>query len=50
MDVGAAEGGIRLDGVVASEAEREAAVAVAGAVPGVGEVVSDVRVLRRPVR
>ena len=50
MDVSAAEGGIRLAGVVASETEREAAVAVARAVSGVREVVSETRVFPRPVR
>ncbi|PYM67769.1 MAG: hypothetical protein DMD79_00305 [Candidatus Rokuibacteriota bacterium] len=50
VDVSAAEGGIRLAGVVASETEREAAVAVARAVSGVREVVSETRVFPRPVR
>jgi cytidylate kinase len=50
VDVRASAGGIKLGGVVTSEAEGEAAVNVARAVPGVDEVVSEVRVFRRPVR
>jgi cytidylate kinase len=50
LDVEAAGGRVRLAGVVASEAEHAAAVAVAREVPGVAEVASEVRVFRRPVR
>jgi cytidylate kinase len=40
----------RLDGVVASDEERDAALAVARAVPGVVGVASEIKVFRRPVR
>jgi cytidylate kinase len=50
LDIHAAEGQVRLEGVVGSEAEREAAFAVARNVRGVVGVSGDVKVFRRPVR
>jgi cytidylate kinase len=50
VDVQAAGGRVSLAGVVASDAERDAALAVARDVTGVSEVTGDVRVFRRPVR
>jgi cytidylate kinase len=50
LDVGAEGGHVRLAGVVGSEEERDAALAVAREAPGVGDVVSEVKVFRRPVR
>jgi osmotically-inducible protein OsmY len=50
VDVQAAEGHVRLAGLVGSEAEREDVLAVAREVPGVRQVSSDVKVFRRPVR
>jgi osmotically-inducible protein OsmY len=48
--VEAAQGAVRLEGVVASDEEREAALTVAGGVPGVVGVSGDIKVFRRPVR
>ena len=48
--VEAAQGTVRLEGVVASDEEREAALTVAGGVPGVVGVSGDIKVFRRPVR
>jgi osmotically-inducible protein OsmY len=50
VDVQATEGHVRLAGLVGSEAEREGVLVVARGVPGVRQVSSDVKVLRRPVR
>lgn len=50
LDVLADGGRLRLAGVVASDEEREAAASVARQVPGVEEVLSEVKVFRRPVR
>jgi cytidylate kinase len=50
LAVQAEAGGVRIAGVVGSDAEREAAVSVAQEVPGVLEVSSEVKVFRRPVR
>jgi cytidylate kinase len=50
VDIQAAEGHVRLAGVVASEAEREGALAVAREASGVTQVSSEVKVFRRPVR
>lgn len=50
VDVRAVDGRVLLGGVVSSEEEREAALAVAGGVSGVVAVTSDVKVFRRPVR
>ena len=50
VDVQAAEGRVRVAGLVSSEGERAGVLAVARAVPGVQEVASDVKIFRRPVR
>jgi cytidylate kinase len=50
LDVRVVNGQVALAGVVGSEAEREAAVAVARSVRGVVNVSEDVKVFRRPVR
>ena len=50
VDVQAAEGHVRLAGLVGSEADLEDVLAVAREVPGVRQVSSDVKVFRRPVR
>ena len=50
LDVQVADGHVRLDGVVGSEDERDAAVTVARGVRGVVAVDSDVKIFRRPVR
>lgn len=50
LDVLAERGRLRLAGVVGSEAERDAATAVASQVAGVVDVLSEVKVLRRPIR
>jgi cytidylate kinase len=50
LAVAAARGAVRLSGVVASEEEREAALAVAAAVAGVIDVADEIKVFRRPVR
>jgi osmotically-inducible protein OsmY len=50
VDVQAAEGHVRLAGLVESEADLEDVLAVAREVPGVRQVSSDVKVFRRPVR
>ena len=50
VDIQAAEGRVRLAGVVASEAEREGALAVVRDAPGVTHVTSEVKVFKRPVR
>ena len=48
--VEAAQGAVRLEGVVAADEERAAALTVAGGVPGVVGVSGDIEVFRRPVR
>lgn len=50
LDVHAREGRIRLEGLVYSEEERAAALAVTRQVEGVTDVSSDVKVFRRPMR
>jgi hypothetical protein len=50
VDIQVAEGHVRLAGVVGSEAEHEAALAVAREASGVTRVSSEVKVFRRPVR
>jgi cytidylate kinase len=50
LDVQAMGGHVRLAGVVGSERARDAALKVAGEVPGVTGVSSEVKVFRRPVR
>ena len=50
LDIQAAEGHVRLAGVVGSGAERSGALAIAREVSGVAEVSSEVKVFRRPVR
>jgi cytidylate kinase len=50
IDVQAAAGQVRLAGVVASEAERDQAIAVAREATSVTHVSSDLKVFRRPVR
>jgi osmotically-inducible protein OsmY len=50
VDVQAAEGHVRVAGLVGSEGERAGVLAVASDVPGVREVASDLKIFRRPVR
>jgi cytidylate kinase len=50
LDVRVTDGQVALAGVVGSESEREAAVAVARGVRGVVSVTEEVKVFRRPVR
>ena len=50
LDVQAGDGRVRLEGVVGSEEEQEAALGVARGVRGVVAVDSDIKVFRRPVR
>jgi cytidylate kinase len=50
LDVGVSNGQAHLAGVVGSEDEREAALAVARGVRGVVSLTDDVKVFRRPVR
>ena len=50
LDVRATDGRVHLAGLVSSEDEREAALAVAREAPGVAVVSSELRVFRRPVR
>jgi len=50
LDIQTSGGVVRLAGVVASDGERERALAVARETPGVTEVSSEVKVFRRPVR
>lgn len=50
LDVQVAEGRVRLEGVVSSDEEREATLAVSRSVAGVTAVSSEVKVFRRPVR
>lgn len=50
LDVRSTDGHVRLAGVVSSDAESEAAISVARAVPGVTQVTSEVKVFRRPRR
>jgi cytidylate kinase len=50
VDVQARDGRVFLAGVVASEAERDAALQIARETPGVGEVAGELKVFRRPVR
>ncbi len=50
LDVHATEGQVRLVGIVASEGERAAALAISREVPGVAGLSDEIRVFRRPVR
>ena len=50
LDIHAGGGGVRLAGVVGSEATRDAAIDVVRGVAGVAQVLSEVKVFRRPVR
>jgi len=50
LDIRVADGAVRLEGVVESEEEREAALTVARNVRGVVGVSGDVKVFRRPIR
>ncbi len=50
VDVQARDGRVSLAGIVASEAERDAALRIAREAPGVAEVDGELKVFRRPVR
>ncbi|MGH7322926.1 MAG: cytidylate kinase family protein [Candidatus Rokuibacteriota bacterium] len=50
LDVQAADGQVRLAGVVSSDEEREASLTMARGVPGVVGVSDEIKVFRRPIR